>query len=75
MYYDLNRVGNPKDSFTFINPNYESLTNSVKFFEGDEILSGFVPDKPGMCALIDIKIYLIEKGVFEDYGFTICPLL
>ena len=64
-YYDLKSVGEkPKDAFMFVNPNYDSYTGSPKFFEGDEIMLGFTPDKPGMSIIIDIKYYDPEKGVF-----------
>jgi hypothetical protein len=60
-YYDPNRVGGPKDVFTFTEPNFDlrsSTSASYRFDSGDAVLKGHKPDKPGMSVLFDIKAYL-----------------
>lgn len=74
-YYDPNNHGRPRDAFINTTPNYDSLTGSFKYNEGDEIMVGFVPEKPGLSCLIDIKAYDIDKKAFEDYGFSIVPFI
>jgi hypothetical protein len=77
-YYDPNRVGNPKDVFTFTEPDMDlkiSTSASYHFNEGDAVVKSFKPSKPGMSVLFDIKAYLPDKDQFVDYGFALCPVL
>lgn len=63
-YYDPNRVGNPKDVFTFTEPDMDlktSTTASHHFNEGDAIVKSFKPKGPGMSVLFDIKAYMPDK--------------
>lgn len=74
-YYEPGRQGPPKDAFIFTEPDFDSHTGTPKFSEGDACVLGFQPQGSGMSLLIDIKLYLPDKGTFVDYGYTICPLL
>ena len=74
-YYDKTRAVAVKDSFIFVNPKFNSSYNSARFEEGDEIIVGFVADQPGMSILLDIKCYNPDRDRFEDYGYSICPML
>ena len=77
-YYDPNRVSNPRDAFTFTEPDMELKTStnaSFQFNEGDAVVKGYKPTQPGMSVLFDIKAYMPDKDEFVDYGFTICPVL
>ena len=77
-YYDPDRVGNPKDVFTFTEPDMDlkiSTTASHHFNEGDAVVKSFKPLKPGMSVLFDIKAFMPDKDMFVDYGFALCPVL
>lgn len=77
-YYDPERVGNPKDIFTFTEPDFDSKTSTSASYlldSGDAVLRGHVPTKPGMSVLFDVKAYLPDKDQFVDYGFGVAPVL
>ena len=73
--YDAALQGPPKDAFTFVEPDYGSQVETVKFGEGDAVVLGFEAKPPGMSLLLDIKVYLPDQGRFADYGFALCPVL
>lgn len=76
-YYDPKREPGVrfKESFYIYKPQYDSTHQSFRFDEGDEILKEHSSDKPGMAMMIDIKVYMPDKDSFEDYGYTVCPLI
>lgn len=78
-YYDPNRKSKGlKDGFTFTNPELISSLSSNKSFrfdEGESVLKGFVPQKPGMSILYDVKAYDPQKDTFLDYGFAVAEVL
>lgn len=59
-YYDEKR-GDVKDVFYFTEPNYDSHYQTPKFSEGDALVLGFTPTKPGMSLFMDISIWLPKK--------------
>ena len=67
-YYDPNRTSKGlKDGFTFTAPELKSALSSNKSFrfdEGESVLRGFVPTKPGMSILFDVKLFDPVKKEF-----------
>lgn len=76
-YYDPKRTRNPKSNTYTINtaPDFDdstSTSNTYLFEDGDTIFNA--APKVGMSVIFDIKRYLPDKELFEDYGFAVVPL-
>lgn len=78
-YYDPNRKSKGlKDGFTFTTPELVSSLSSnlsFRFDEGESVLRGFVPQRPGMSILFDVKLYDPKTMKFSDYGFAVTEVL
>lgn len=74
-YYNAGRKGKPHDIFLNTTPNYDSYAESFKFYEGDEIITGFKPENEGLSLLVDIFTFNAATNTWDPYGFSLCPLL
>jgi hypothetical protein len=63
-YWDRNRKSNPVDAFLFTKPNYNCLSSSVEFDDGETIMKDFELDKYGLSIIVDIKVYIPDKDQF-----------
>lgn len=59
----------------FTELDYSSKYHTQKYNEGDAVVIGFAPKKPGLSILFDIKVLMPQAKKYVSYGFAVLPLL
>lgn len=64
------------NTFTFFEPDFKSNQYTYEFKDAENLVVNAKPEcEHALSIYFDVKWYNLATEQFEDYGFTVCPIL
>ena len=74
-YYNPQIGMDKTNTFTLSEPNFKSNQYTYEFSDAEVLVLNAQPEGDAMSIFFDVKWFNLQTEEFEDYGFTLCPIL